>query len=63
MGVETLNMDSIAEFEELEKFSPLSDRRPFEVILRGGNPWGFTLAGGEGEECPLHVSKVSLHNL
>ena len=53
-------MDSITELDELEKFSPLADRRPFEVILRGGKPWGFTLAGGEEEQCPLHVSKVRL---
>lgn len=52
-------MDSIKESEELEKFSPLADRRPFEVILRGGKPWGFRLAGGEGEDSPLHVSEVS----
>ncbi|KAL8580503.1 hypothetical protein ACOMHN_053218 [Nucella lapillus] len=51
-------MDSINEAEELEKFSPTSDRRPFEVILRGGKPWGLALAGGEGEKAALHISKI-----
>lgn len=52
-------MDSISEADEpLEKFSPLADRRPFEVVLRGGKPWGFTLAGGEGEGSPLHIAQI-----
>ncbi|KAK7482911.1 hypothetical protein BaRGS_00025811, partial [Batillaria attramentaria] len=51
-------MNSITEADELEKFSPVADRRPFEVILRGGKPWGFILAGGEGEDSPLHISQI-----
>lgn len=54
-------MDLIVEVDEvLEKFSPFADRRPFEVILRGGGPWGFKFSGGEGEGNFLHVSEVSV---
>ncbi|XP_005112512.2 LIM domain-binding protein 3 [Aplysia californica] len=33
-------------------------RRPFDVTLKGGNPWGFALDGGDGTDSPLHISKI-----
>lgn len=35
-------------------------RRPFEVVLRGGSPWGFALNGGRGTNLPLYISKVGV---
>ena len=35
-------------------------RQPFEVVLRGGTPWGFALNGGTGTELPVYISKVSV---
>ena len=32
---------------------------PFQVTLRGGRPWGFTLQGGSEVGAPLTVAKVS----
>ncbi|KAL8593534.1 hypothetical protein ACOMHN_048748 [Nucella lapillus] len=38
---------------------PDPDCRPWEVVLRGGAPWGFDLEGGDGEgDYPLHVSQI-----
>ncbi|RUS74604.1 hypothetical protein EGW08_017626 [Elysia chlorotica] len=33
-------------------------RQPFEVVLRGGTPWGFALNGGTGTGLPVYISKV-----
>lgn len=33
----------------------------FEVVLRGGSPWGFTLQGGEEVQAPLTVAKVIMN--
>ncbi|GFN76650.1 PDZ and LIM domain protein 7 [Plakobranchus ocellatus] len=33
-------------------------RRPFEVVLKGGTPWGFALNGGPGTDLPLYISKI-----
>ncbi|CAG5129390.1 unnamed protein product, partial [Candidula unifasciata] len=33
-------------------------RRPFEIILKGGPPWGFALSGGRDLITPLHISKI-----
>ena len=31
----------------------------YEVILRGGKPWGFTLEGGSEVGQPLTISQVN----
>ncbi|KAH9488163.1 hypothetical protein Btru_064909 [Bulinus truncatus] len=31
-------------------------RRPFDIVLKGGTPWGFALNGGKG--IPLYISKI-----
>ena len=33
-------------------------RQPFEVVLRGGTPWGFALNGGKSTGLPVYISKV-----
>lgn len=33
-------------------------RETFEVVLKGGCPWGFALDGGKGTPNPLYISKV-----
>lgn len=38
-------------------------RRPFEIILKGGAPWGFALDGGKSMATPLLISKVREKNV
>ena len=37
-------------------------RKPFDVVLKGGAPWGFALNGGKGTDVPLHISKVNMNS-
>lgn len=32
----------------------------FQVLLKGGSPWGFSLKGGAEHHCPLVIAKVGL---
>lgn len=34
-------------------------KSPFDIVLRGGYPWGFNLRGGARESTPLQVCEVS----
>lgn len=36
------------------------DTEPFEVILKGGSPWGFTITGGAEVRSPIQISEVRL---
>lgn len=36
------------------------ERKPFEVVLRGGAPWGFALSAEVNSGIPLHISKVRI---
>ena len=35
------------------------DTEPFEVVLKGGSPWGFTIAGGIEVRSLIQISEVS----
>ncbi|XP_072040216.1 protein Shroom3-like [Amphiura filiformis] len=30
----------------------------FEVVLKGGAPWGFSLKGGSEQRCPITIAKI-----
>ena len=40
--------------------SPLKEGtdEPFQVILKGGSPWGFSLKGGAEPRSPVQVAEV-----
>lgn len=45
--------------------SPLKDGReePFQVVLKGGSPWGFDLQAGLGSTSTVLISKVFFFQL
>lgn len=34
--------------------------RTFQVVLKGGAPWGFTLQGGVGTQSPVQIQQVGI---
>ena len=42
--------------------SPLKEGTsdPFQVVLKGGSPWGFNLKGIKGTRTPVQISEVNL---
>ena len=52
---------TVTESDEDVVVSP-EDNKPvyFEVVLKGGAPWGFSLKGGSEHHCPITIAKVSL---
>lgn len=36
------------------------DSEPFDVVLKGGSPWGFTLTGGAEVRSPIQITEVKL---
>ncbi|XP_069130177.1 PDZ and LIM domain protein 3-like [Argopecten irradians] len=44
--------------EKVEKSAPLLTVEPFEVVLKGGSPWGFTLKGGVEVRSPIQISEI-----
>jgi hypothetical protein len=33
----------------------------FQVVLKGGAPWGFTLRGGVGAQSPVQIDQVNFY--
>lgn len=41
--------------KEVRKFTTTGT---FQVVLKGGAPWGFTLRGGVGAQSPVQIYQV-----
>ena len=44
--------------EKTEEPGRVPGATPFQVVLKGGSPWGFTLRGGTEVQSPIQVSQV-----
>ncbi|XP_021348349.1 uncharacterized protein LOC110447164 isoform X2 [Mizuhopecten yessoensis] len=45
--------------EKVENSPPQLTVEPFEVVLKGGSPWGFTLKGGVEVRSPIQISEIN----
>lgn len=44
--------------QEISGSTVAKSSRTFQVVLKGGAPWGFTLQGGVGTQSPVQIQQV-----